>query len=313
MNVRQLEYFVNAAHEGSFARAAEIAHIGRAALSQQIRHLELELGVTLFERTAHSVELSRDGEILISGARQVLARRREFVEMARHVSEGRLGVVRVNEVSHGLGSLHDDVDRALFETLPHVEVRWSRTAWLDPFATLLSHAADICFIRRSDNAPPGVSIGRACLAEARLLAVSARNGLAALDDVAIDDLPAGLPILGCGVADRRGDLWGLWPLDLTAHRPTVSVPDSATLLTKVALDEGVGLVPQGFAADYRHPRVVYRTFLDAPASFLSPVRRNDDSDAAVRAVLEVIARTCSKRPDAGGQQWYAEARSPAGG
>jgi DNA-binding transcriptional LysR family regulator len=70
---RQLEYFRAVARELHFTRAAESLHIAQPALSQQIRKLERQLGLTLFERTRHRVALTPAGEALLEHAERVLS------------------------------------------------------------------------------------------------------------------------------------------------------------------------------------------------------------------------------------------------
>jgi len=65
MNLRQLRYVVALAETQSFTKAAGIEYVVQSALSQQIRKLEDELGVALFERTTRSVALSPAGEALL--------------------------------------------------------------------------------------------------------------------------------------------------------------------------------------------------------------------------------------------------------
>jgi LysR family transcriptional activator of glutamate synthase operon len=73
MNLRQLRYLVAVADERHFTRAAAREHVAQPALSQQIRSLEAELGVTLVERTTRRVAMTQAGELLVARARRALA------------------------------------------------------------------------------------------------------------------------------------------------------------------------------------------------------------------------------------------------
>jgi DNA-binding transcriptional LysR family regulator len=73
MDLRQLRYLVALADEGNFTRAAAREHIAQPALSQQIRRLELELGLGLVERTTRKVALTDAGRLLVARARTILA------------------------------------------------------------------------------------------------------------------------------------------------------------------------------------------------------------------------------------------------
>lgn len=104
MELRQLRYFVTVAEERHFRRAAERLSLTGPALSQQIRQLELELDITLFDRLGREVRLTSAGEVLMEHARRVL---REFgdaraaVEDLKALRRGSLqvGVVQtVNEI-----------------------------------------------------------------------------------------------------------------------------------------------------------------------------------------------------------------------
>jgi LysR family nitrogen assimilation transcriptional regulator len=64
MNVRQLRFFLQIAELGSVTRAASFLHIAQPALSRQIRQLEEELGVTLFQRSDRGVALTDAGRLL---------------------------------------------------------------------------------------------------------------------------------------------------------------------------------------------------------------------------------------------------------
>ena len=64
MDTHRLEYFQRVAEEGSISRAAELLGIAQPALSRQIRLLEEDLGIPLFQRTRRGVQLTDDGERL---------------------------------------------------------------------------------------------------------------------------------------------------------------------------------------------------------------------------------------------------------
>lgn len=85
VELRQLRYFVAVAEERRFAAAARRLHMAPPSLSQQIRALERELRVTLFDRTPQGAELTAAGRVLADRARVILAeveRAREDVRSA---------------------------------------------------------------------------------------------------------------------------------------------------------------------------------------------------------------------------------------
>jgi DNA-binding transcriptional LysR family regulator len=88
VDLRQLRYFLTVAEEGRFSSAARRLHIAAPSLSQQIRGLERDLRVTLFERTPRGAELTPAGQVLVQRARVIVAevdRAREDVRSAESV------------------------------------------------------------------------------------------------------------------------------------------------------------------------------------------------------------------------------------
>ena len=73
MTLQQLEYAVALARERHFARAAETCHVTQPTLSMMIQKLEDELGLRLFDRSRQPVSLTREGEVVLERARQILA------------------------------------------------------------------------------------------------------------------------------------------------------------------------------------------------------------------------------------------------
>jgi DNA-binding transcriptional LysR family regulator len=73
LDLRRLRYFVAVADRLNFGRAAEALHIAQPVLSRQVRALEQELKVQLFERGNRATRLTPAGEALLDEARPLLA------------------------------------------------------------------------------------------------------------------------------------------------------------------------------------------------------------------------------------------------
>lgn len=87
MELRQLYYFVAIADTLSFSRAAESLYVSQSALSKQIASLEEELGVALLSRGGkRSISLTKEGELLLHEAKEILMRSEKLVPMLRHAS-----------------------------------------------------------------------------------------------------------------------------------------------------------------------------------------------------------------------------------
>ncbi|MGC4954198.1 LysR family transcriptional regulator [Actinomadura citrea] len=95
MESRQLEYFRAVARELHFTRAAESLQIAQPALSQQIRKLERQLGIALFERNNHRVELTPAGAALLEHAERILSDIAAVEEEMRGWAEGARGRLRL--------------------------------------------------------------------------------------------------------------------------------------------------------------------------------------------------------------------------
>jgi LysR family transcriptional activator of glutamate synthase operon len=95
VELRQLIYFEAVARCGGFTRAATQLHVAQSAVSAQIRQLETELGVPLFQRTTRRVALTAAGTLLLDRARRALAEldsaRSDLAELSE-VLRGRVAI-----------------------------------------------------------------------------------------------------------------------------------------------------------------------------------------------------------------------------
>lgn len=95
VNIRDLEYVVAVAEHGHFGRAATACHVSQPALSGQVKKLEERLGLALFERTSRRVRITREGELIIARARELLGLVGEIESMAQTLRDPLAGRVRL--------------------------------------------------------------------------------------------------------------------------------------------------------------------------------------------------------------------------
>ena len=95
MELRHLRYFVATAEDGTVSGAAGRLHVTQPGLSRQLRQLEQELGVGLFDRTGGRLSLSRTGRALLPLARDLLERADAFGVAATFHAHGRLDHITI--------------------------------------------------------------------------------------------------------------------------------------------------------------------------------------------------------------------------
>ncbi|MFG2512512.1 LysR family transcriptional regulator [Streptomyces sp. NPDC048584] len=145
MELRQVRYFVAVAEELNFGRAAERLLIAGPSLSQQIKALERDLGVRLFDRDRRSVSLTTAGAALLPRARALLEQADGFRHEARRLSGSEpIRIGYVNWVPADLLARTSSVAQV------HVD------AWVAPSHTQAGRVADgsldlaVCWVRTGD-------------------------------------------------------------------------------------------------------------------------------------------------------------------
>src|SRR5260370_3342653 len=95
MELRHLRYFIAVAEKENMTRAAAQLHVSQPPLSRQIRDLEDELGVALFDHGAKAVRLTEAGKVFLAEARAVVQRASEAVQAVKAVASGQRGEIHV--------------------------------------------------------------------------------------------------------------------------------------------------------------------------------------------------------------------------
>jgi DNA-binding transcriptional LysR family regulator len=122
MELRHLRYFVAIAEEQSFTRAAERLWVAQPGLSTQIRRLEAELGVRLFDRHTRGVDLTLAGELFLERARVALAAAEAASATGHDLESGVVGTIRLGIANEAGWRFTSDVLQRFSRERPGVEL-----------------------------------------------------------------------------------------------------------------------------------------------------------------------------------------------
>ena len=98
MNIRDLNYILAVSETGNFSKAADICYVSQPTLSGQIKKLESELGVSIFERTNRKVEITAVGEEILAHARQIISEAETIKSLARNYQDPLAGPLRIGAI-----------------------------------------------------------------------------------------------------------------------------------------------------------------------------------------------------------------------
>jgi DNA-binding transcriptional LysR family regulator len=252
VELRHIEYFVAVAEELSFTRAAQRLSIAQSPVSQQVKKLERELGVDLFERTTRSVQLTDAGRIFYQDCIALLAASRQAVESAQLAGRGQLGRLNLAFTGSATYELMPLLVSAYHQRFPNVKLE-IRSEMLTPPQVdgLLDGSISVGLLR-----PP---ISRAGLVleilrhEPLVVMLPVSHPLASKVRVELADLanemfvsyPSSPPSSVYQAANIACQQAGFTP------RVVQEVAETATLVALVAAGLGVALAP----ASVRHLRV----------------------------------------------------------
>jgi LysR family transcriptional regulator, benzoate and cis,cis-muconate-responsive activator of ben and cat genes len=298
MELRQLRYFVAVAEEANFGRAAGRMYLSQPALSQQIRKLEHELGVPLFWRTKHGVELTEAGETLLEGARKALVLVERTARAAREVGGAEKGNLRFGFPEYANHTPLADILQTFQRRYPYVELEehemFTLQETLQQVRELRDGALDAAFLLApvDDDA---LAFERVLEIEL-VVAVPTDHPLAAWDEVPMRELAGERIILftrrfhpGCydyvvGCCREAGFDPNV------AQRNEPQLYSGATTYRMVASGAGVAIVARPLVSMVRPVGVLFKP-LREPRPMLDLLvawRREEDPSPNLQAFLEVV-------------------------
>jgi DNA-binding transcriptional LysR family regulator len=257
VSIRQLRDFEALAAAGSFTRASLELHLAQPALSYQIKRLELELGVALFERHPRGVTLTAEGRELLERARATLREYDALLDRAQRLRPDATGALRVGFMAQGPGELLPAILRAFKRTHPDVEVTLHQFGFEDCFMGVAEGTTDVGFATGPLDDSDEVTF-RPLFEEPVVAAMAADHALADRERLTIEEAVREPLFTDTHRPGRWTHFWNA--IDHRGGREPVVAGRFSThdeWLEAVRLGGGIGLCPQSTARFYPRPGLVF--------------------------------------------------------
>jgi len=147
MELRQIRSFLSIAETLHFGRTAELVHLSQPALSLQIRALEEEIGVRLFERNRRKTTLTAAGFAFREAAAAAVLQLDQAIRRATLAANGKLGLLSIGFISTAGSELVPNVIRLFRELNPDVQFSLRNILTADQIRMLEAGSLDIGFLR----------------------------------------------------------------------------------------------------------------------------------------------------------------------
>ncbi len=289
-SIRQLRLFLALSEELHFGRAAARLFITQPALSQQIRDLEVRVGVRLFTRSSRTVALTAAGRALLPDVRATV----EAADRIRRTADAQTrqlsGRLLVGSIGAEAAMPHTRaVLRALHDSHPGITVQLLSLNFVEHIAALLRQDVDVVFLR--PPVPEGIELHHlateprvACLPADDMLAGLPRLTLAQLADHPVVAMPEEVPRVW----------WDFWAVDPRPDGSPVRygpvATDMESLFHIVAGGEAICFLPAAARELFPRPSVRYLDVTDltpstAAMAWLS-TRQSEPGIAAIRQAAD---------------------------
>ena len=305
MELRHLRYFVAVAEELNFSRAAGRMYLSQPALSQQIRKLERELGVSLFSRTKTNVELTEAGHTLLEGTRKILMLVEQTAREAREVGGAEAHHLKVGFPEYANHTPVADALQAFRRRYPYVELEEHETftlqETLQQVEKLRKGTLDVGFMLRPEE-DEFLQTERVLNIEL-VAALPKDHPLAGREEIALSELADERLILFSRSFHPRcydyvvGCCRGAGFEPKVVQRKEPQLYSGATTYRMVAAGIGVGIVARPVVSGYRQYDVIFKPLRNpAPSLDLVAAWRREDPSSNLQAFLETVREVAPTEP-----------------
>jgi DNA-binding transcriptional LysR family regulator len=266
VDTRLLRYFAAVAEEGHLTRAASRLFVSQPALTKQIKQLEAQLGVTLFERSRAGMELTEPGRELAERLPALLSGWDETVRQTRATASRAAHVLRIGYVASAANEATQRIVAAFAARQPDWRVDMRQAAWSDPSAGLADGAVDAALVRLPLRDQQDLRV-EVLFTESRCVALPTSHPLAAsTEPIAFHELLDEPFVAAPPETGWWRDYW-LATDERNGHKVQIGAvaEHRDDWLSAIANGYGVGLAPESAMRFYARPGITYR-----PVTGVSP-------------------------------------------
>ena len=291
MELQQIKYFLTLAHELHFWHTAERMFITQSALSRQIKALENELGVQLFERSKRSVKLTEAGAFLKEKWQPLLEDIDRIHKQAQKIHGGAFGTISIGYPGSIAYGFMPELLTNIATALPELKVELAEPTDISFEQLLLNYQMDLAF-RRDPAENPALQSGY-LYSEHLALTVPGNHYLTEQNLTGIQDIKHEKFILS---GMHHNTFYASVLRQIFADQdfePEVYIESDfgAMVLGLVSKGLGVSILPESYA--FSAPPNV--RFINLPYKVnLYVTWRRDDKNPVLRNILKHVHETAEK-------------------
>jgi len=296
VELRHLRYFVTLAEEMNFDRAAKRLKMSQPPLSQQMKDLERELGVSLLDRSQRSIRLTQAGHMFLGEVKQVLEQVERSIQTAIRADRGEIGRLSIGFLGSATYDVLPRMLRAFQENHQDVQLQLQTMSTSQQLQAFKDDHIDVGILRLP------VDDGSRLLSEASVETKVVAN------EPLVAALPATHPLADKGsvsLRDLSEEKFILYPRNQGVHAydRIIGICQNAGFSPNVVqesteLQTTLGLVATGIGTSLligapehmlRHPSVAYKALEEAEVAFqLALAWKTDGDSPVVQAFLKAI-------------------------
>ncbi|MEV7135885.1 LysR family transcriptional regulator [Arthrobacter sp. NPDC093128] len=295
LNLRRLMLFQAVAKHRHFGRAALELFVSPTSLSEQIRKLEDEIGIQLFDRTPRGAQLTREGQRLLETAGRIIKEVDRFDALVESIHRNGRDKVRLGFVALAAGSLTAALVRDFESAHTQFELELISVDFSEQSSSVTASEVDAC-ISRGPLDLSGLRFLK-LFSEPRMVMISRRNQKSKASSLTVADLQSEPRVSRTNVPSDWHRWWSLDPSpDGTSPPYGPTVISFEEQIELAAINRAISIVPESATYYYHRPDIAFIPISDAPPSEVFLCARADRSHPGVDALFDVARSSYSTDP-----------------